>query len=122
MPILFNQPVQKPLRQKLRNTLAPAEIILWSHLQGRKFHNLKFRRQHGIGPYIVDFYCPEIKLAIEVDGASHFTLEQKLKDRERTEFIKSKGVNVVRVMNGDVYCDMEKVLRRIDAWIPENRL
>ncbi len=122
MPKLFNQPTQKPLRQKLRNSLTSAEIILWSHLQGRKFYNLKFRRQQGIGPYVVDFYCPEIHLAIEVDGASHFTPDQKKKDLKRTQFLESKGIRVVRVMNGDVYADMEKVLRRIEAGIPENNL
>ena len=112
---IFNRPTQKTLQQNLRNHLPPAEAILWTYLQGRKFRGLKFRRQHGIGPYVVDFYCPEIMLAVEVDGGSHSTPEQIQKDEDRTRFIESQDVRVVRVVNGDVYSDIEKVLRRIEA-------
>jgi len=118
MPQVHNLSDQKQFRKDLRNNLAPAEAILWIQLQGRKFHGLKFRRQHGVGPYVVDFYCPEIHLAVEVDGMSHFTPEEQERDRVRTEFIASKGICIVRVMNGDVYVDMEKVLTRIERMIP----
>ena len=123
MAKIFNPRSQKSLRQNLRNNLPPAEAILWTYLQGRKFHGLKFRRQHGIGPYIVDFYCPEMKLAVEVDGQSHFTPEQIEKDSIRTKFIESNGLQIVRVVNGDVYSDIEKVLKKIEKYLSnvENR-
>jgi len=118
MQSLYNLTTQKVLRQALRNEASPAEGILWSHLQGRKFHGLKFRRQYGIGAYVVDFYCPEARLVVEVDGQSHLELGERESDLARTRYIESKGIVVVRVANGDVYGDMEKVFRRIETVLP----
>ena len=118
MQLLYNQTTQKSLRQTLRNEASPAEGILWSCLMGRKFHGLKFRRQYGIGAYVVDFYCPEARLVVEVDGQSHFEPGEEERDLARTKYIESKGILVVRVANGDVYGDMEKVLGRIEAALP----
>jgi very-short-patch-repair endonuclease len=66
-----NRPELKEVRKKLRNQATPAEAALWKLLSGKKCGGLKFRRQHSVGPYILDFYCPEAKLAIEVDGNAH---------------------------------------------------
>ncbi|MEI6510729.1 MAG: endonuclease domain-containing protein [Candidatus Uhrbacteria bacterium] len=118
MQLLYNLTTQKALRQTLRNEASPAEGILWSFLMGRKFHGLKFRRQHGIGPYVVDFYCPEARLVVEVDGQSHFEEGERESDIARTKYVESKGIVVVRVANGDVYGDMEKVLRKIEVGLP----
>ena len=63
---------RKQIRRKLRNSATPQEVIIWSRLKNSQL-DYKFRRQHSIGKYIVDFYCPQIKLAIEVEGDSHFT-------------------------------------------------
>jgi hypothetical protein len=71
----FNQLWQNPYRKKLRNHSTYTEVLFWNRIKGRKVGGLKFRRQHGIGKYIVDFYCPEIKLAIELDGLIHNTVE-----------------------------------------------
>ncbi len=68
----FNFKTQKPVRQQLRNQITRAEKTLWYHLRGRNLWGYKFRRQQGVGPYIVDFYCPAAKLAVEVDGDSHY--------------------------------------------------
>lgn len=68
---LFNKSETKEKRKELRKNLPKAEQIIWSKLRAKKFLNIKFRRQQGIGPYIVDFYCREYNFAIEIDGSSH---------------------------------------------------
>ena len=68
----FNQDSEKEKRQRLRNTMPDAEVILWSRLKGRQILGCKFRRQHSVGPFVMDFYSPEIRLAIELDGDSHY--------------------------------------------------
>jgi very-short-patch-repair endonuclease len=65
---------KKSFRKRLRKTLTPAEAALWRRLQGRQLLGKKFRRQHSVGRYIVDFYCPECRVAIELDGAGHFSI------------------------------------------------
>jgi len=107
---LFNNPKLKTLRRKLRNNIPKAEVILWSKLQGRRFKGLKFRRQYGIGRYVVDFYCHKLNLAIEVDGDSHFTSSAEKYDKRRQEYIESKGVKVIRYNNNDVYKNLDGVL------------
>ena len=71
MGTLYNRDEQKTSRQYLRNHMTRAEIVLWYNLKGRQMLGCKFRRQHGGAQYILDFYCPELRLAIDVDGASH---------------------------------------------------
>ena len=77
-----NLPYDKAFRQQLRRESTPCERILWRHINGRQINGLKFRRQHGFGPYVMDFYCPEIKLCIEVDGVVHESEEAKRHDAE----------------------------------------
>src|SRR3989338_3200 len=97
-------------KRKLRSEMTRAENQLWLRLRGRQFGNLKFRRQHGIGSYIVDFYCPERSFVIEVDGDVHAESYQKLKDQEREEDLMSLGAQVVRYTNEEVLCNMDGVL------------
>lgn len=80
--------------------MTPAEECLWQSLRGRQVANLKFRRQHPLGPYIVDFCCPEIRLIIEIDGEVHET--QREYDAGRTETIEQYGYRVIRFTNDDV--------------------
>ena len=84
--------------------------------------NLKFRRQHGIGEYIADFYCPEIKLVIEIDGAPHFTDEGRDYDRIRTEFMDCPGIRILRFSNSEVTNNIEEVLKKIKAEILHMKL
>jgi very-short-patch-repair endonuclease len=72
---LNNKPILKNYRKGLRNNMTEAEIVLWKYLKGSQLDGKKFRRQHSFGNYILDFYCAPLKLAIELDGASHFTEE-----------------------------------------------
>jgi very-short-patch-repair endonuclease len=90
------------LARKLRRELTPAEASLWAHLRNRRFEGFKFRRQHPFGPYILDFYCHERALAIEVDGGGHFTVDQESRDEARTAFLEDAGLAVLRVTNADV--------------------
>ena len=87
-----------------------AEIKLWQHLKGKQFLGLKFRRQYGIGQYIVDFYCPEKKFAIEVDGATHLKMKRKRIDHIRDAFIRSLNIQIFRYTNLDISENIDGVL------------
>ena len=98
-----------PLRQQLRHETTPAENMFWVKVANRQFFNLKFRRQHGVGKYIVDFYCSEKKLIIEIDGDSH-AIENGLEDdRKRTEYLESFGYHVIRYQNRDIIDNIDGV-------------
>jgi very-short-patch-repair endonuclease len=92
----------------LRQQLTPAEEQLWSALRGRQLVGLKFRCQHPVGRFIVDFYCPSCKLVIEVDGDIH--TQQKAYDEARTEQLQSYGYRVLRFTNEEVLNDLQTVL------------
>ena len=88
---------------------------MWQLLKGRKTGGYKFRRQQGIGPYVLDFYCPELKLCVEIDGNSH---DHKFEcDEERTAFLARQGIRVLRYQNEQVYCNpqwvADDILRRV---------
>ena len=95
----------------LRQRMTPAEERLWHSLRGRHVASLKFRRQHPLGPYIVDFCCPEIRLVIEIDGEVHET--QKEYDAGRFEALQHFGYRVIRFSNDDVLLRHESVLDTI---------
>jgi len=103
----------KENRKKLRNSLTPAEAKLWSLLKNSQLENRKFRRQHSIGPYILDFYCPSERLCIELDGVVHYTDGGFEYDVERTEYLKMHNIKVVRFENKDVFENTEGVLEVI---------
>ena len=94
--------------RRLRQQLTPAEDQLWSALRGRQLVGLKFRCQHPVGRFIVDFYCPSCKLVIEVDGDIH--AQQKAYDDARTEQLQSFGYRVLRFTNEEVLNDLQTVL------------
>ena len=93
--------------------MPPAEVILWSKLRSKGLNGCKFRRQYSIGSYIVDFYCPQIKLVIEVDGDSHFVDGADSYDRNRQAIIESLGISFLRFTNRDVYERLEGVINTI---------
>ena len=104
---------QKLLRQTLRNNATAPEAILWRMLKGKQIDGLKFRRQFGLGPYVLDFYCPEIRLCIELDGDVHKSYEQSQYDEIRTRFIASNNIKVIRFENDVVYRNMESIIEAI---------
>ena len=95
------------------------ERRLWSKLRARQLHGLKFRRQHGIGPYIVDFYCPEHSLVIEIDGDTHAEVNQIKKDAVRDQYLRSLGLHVVRYRNDDILKNLEGVLDDLEKRVSE---
>jgi len=107
-------------RRELRSNLTPAEALLWANLKNSNLDGKKFRRQHGIGPYIADFYCPECRVIIELDGAVHFDLLAQERDDLRTTFLESLGMRDIRFENCDVIENLELVLEAIRAALKEN--
>jgi very-short-patch-repair endonuclease len=102
-------------RRQLRRASTDAEAALWSRLRGRRFAGLKFRRQHPCGIYIVDFFCADRGLAIEVDGGQHFEANAQAYDARRTRYLASRGVEVVRVGADRALVETEGVLLEIAA-------
>ncbi len=101
--------------RELRKSQTPAEQILWEMLRDRRFMGLKFRRQHQFGPYILDFYCDERKLVVELDGAVHETETRKVVDQKRDEYLRSMGLPVLRLSNHIVQESPKQALERIEA-------
>ncbi len=112
MKEIFNTENTRNFRKKLRTNLTPAEAFLWTYLKANKLGR-KFRRQHSIGIYTVDFYCPEENLAVELDGQPHFDLGADYKDEIRTEYFEQFGIRVVRFENKDVFDRTGWVLENI---------
>ena len=105
----------KDLRAQLRKNLTPAEAFLWSKLKARQFKNKRFTRQHSIGYYIVDFYCAEHKLIIELDGEVHNNALQMEKDEIRTNYLKSLNYTVIRFENKMVFDNLPSVYMEIES-------
>jgi len=106
-----NAPEQKEQRKALRKNMTPAEALLWRALKGRGAGGLKFRRQQGIGPYILDFYCPERQLGIEVDGSSHNHKYEY--DEQRTAYFRKQGIRIIRFSNEQVFSSLHGVVAEI---------
>jgi very-short-patch-repair endonuclease len=109
----FNRETEKEKRRQLRNTMPVAEVILWSRLKGRQILGCKFRRQHSVGAYILDFYSPEIRFGIELDGDSHYEVGAKEYDERRTQFIDGFNIKIIRVLNTDIYDNLDGILEMI---------
>ncbi len=111
--------LQRELARKMRRKPTAAEDLLWDRLRSKRLQGLKFRRQHPIGRFIVDFYCVEAGLAIEVDGPVHQHRAEE--DRARQEHLESRGVKFLRFSNDDIAADIDQVLRTISAAAEANR-
>ncbi len=110
---LLNRKELKPVRSNLRNKSTSAESVLWNLLKSRNLKGRKFRRQHSIDNYIVDFYCPSEKLVIELDGDPHGDYIQIEKDTIRDKYLEELGFTVLRFENRFVFQDPEYVLNEI---------
>ena len=113
MKFLRNNPALKQRRQELRRNQTEAEKVIWAHLRNKQFYGMKFFRQYSIGPYILDFYCPTVKLAVELDGGQHSECEHREYDYARSEYLKAQGIDVMRFWNHDVLLDMGSVLTKL---------
>ncbi|MDO8283138.1 MAG: endonuclease domain-containing protein [Thermodesulfovibrionia bacterium] len=109
----FNKHTEKEKRRQLRKNMPKAEIILWSKLKNKSLCGYKFRRQYSVNKFVIDFYSPELKLAIEVDGDSHFTDGADICDKERQIIIESYGIEFLRFTNREVYENVDGVIEFI---------
>ncbi|PYV89114.1 MAG: hypothetical protein DMG05_14295 [Acidobacteria bacterium] len=107
MARIYNRTTEKPRRQLLRREMPRAEKILWSKLRGRQMLGYKFRRQFSVQTYVVDFYCAPARLAIEIDGDSHFQKGSPARDDARQAAIESFGIDFLRFRNVEVFEHLE---------------
>lgn len=119
MTEIFNKKVLRERRKELRHNMTKAEAILWTYIKGRKIEKQRFLRQFSIGGYIVDFYCPQLHLAIEVDGATHSSEEEIKYDKERQGDIEGLGIVFLRFGNEEIYGGLESVLHEIRSKVIE---
>lgn len=113
---------QSYIRAKtFRHQMTPPEARLWSALRASRFRGLKFRRQHPVGPYILDFYCAAARLAIEVDGAGHDNPDQGRHDQRRTAWLATQGIKVIRLSAEHVRTELDGVLNFIGEAIRARR-
>lgn len=110
---IYNKSDSKELRKYFRANVSKAEQLLWAKLKAKRFCDVKFRRQYGVDKYILDFYSVELRLAIEIDGGTHFEKEEIEYDEKRTKFLNSIRIKVIRFTNNDVYKNILNVLEEI---------
>jgi len=113
MKFNFNDPYLKDRRRELRSNQTDAERKLWSLIRSRQIAGLRFLRQYGAGPYILDFYCPEKKLCVELDGGQHNASEHREYDKQRTEYLSSLGIKVIRFWDNEVFDNTQGVVEGI---------
>ena len=113
MPKLLNDRSHKLRRQELRRNMPQPEQKLWYYLRKKWLGGFKFRRQYGVGPFILDFYCPQALLAIELEGDSNFEPGAKEKDEARSHFIVSHGIKILRFTNNEIRDSLDRVLEII---------
>jgi len=117
MIFMKNDPILKDRRRFLRRKQTDAERAFWSKVRNGQFHRLKFFRQYSVGLYILDFYCPAKKLAVELDGGQHNLSDGREYDAERTAYLNGHGIVVVRFWNNEVLQEIEGVLMRLEQFI-----
>ena len=102
--------------------MTDAEIFLWSKIKNKQLAGYKFRRQHSIGRYIVDFYCPKLKIVIEADGGHHNWEENIIYDEERTKYLNSLNIKVIRYWNHEVLKGIDDVLQDLENKIKDRKI
>ena len=110
---IFNQNKLKSTRQSLRNNMPLPEIILWNRIRGKQLLCYKFRRQYSVQNFVIDFYCPAKKIAIEIDGDNHYTESKIVEDKIRQKKIEELGIKVLRFTNLEIETNIDGVLAQI---------
>ena len=113
MTFLYQNPRLKERRRALRNGSTDVERFLWKFLRGKQLDGFRFTRQYSVGTYILDFYCIDARLAIELDGGQHLEKETRIYDEERTKFLESHCIYVLRFWNNEVINNPDSVLEAI---------
>jgi len=109
----YNNPILKQTRKKLRKNQTEVERLLWQKLRNKQVNGLRFLRQYSIGFYIIDFYCPKYKLAVELDGGQHAENNRLVYDEKRTRYLQQKDVKVIRIWNNEAITNVNGVLQKI---------
>jgi very-short-patch-repair endonuclease len=109
----YNKSTEKEKRRRLRQNQTKAEALLWQKLRDRQIEGLKFRRQYSVECFVLDFYCPALRLAIEIDGESHQSEEAAAYDRDRQAFIEALGIRFLRFTNQEVYEHLDAAIEQI---------
>jgi len=115
MQRIFNRHSELEKRRILRARMTIEEKILWERISNRKLKDCKFRRQYSIGPYVVDFYCPAKKLAVEIDGVIHESEINTEYDKERDDFIGSLGIKTIRISNEEIRSNLNSVINKLEG-------
>ena len=103
------------MAKELRGTMSLPEVVLWQAIRARKLDGLRFRRQHPFGPYVLDFYCPEFRLCVEVDGGSHSLGNRPDQDEVRDAYLATRGISTLRLTASLVLGDVDDATRTIRA-------
>ena len=113
------QPLIRDTARRLRRKQTEWEHNLWTRLRRRQLKGFKFRRQHPIGPFFADFFCPEAKLVIEIDGPQH--ADELARDESRTGFLRDAGYRVLRFWNHEIRAEIDTVMQRIADALEQSR-
>ncbi|MFQ3598369.1 MAG: endonuclease domain-containing protein [Chloroherpetonaceae bacterium] len=119
---IFNRTEMKDLRRTLRRNQTEAEAIFWSKVRNNQLANCKFRRQYSVERFVIDFYAPEVRLAIELDGGVHFTDEAQARDKAREAVISQYDISFLRFTNSDIKLNLQGVLEAVRLKVEELRL
>jgi very-short-patch-repair endonuclease len=121
MSEIFNKHEMKERRQELRREMTEPERLLWTRIRNRQIYGCKFRRQFSICAYVVDFYSPEIKLVVEIDGPSHDSADAIDYDKNRQEEIESLGIRIVKFTNKDVLSNLDMVINQLSETVKNQK-
>jgi len=110
----------KEFSRKLRNNSTLGEVLLWKQLRAGQLQGLTFNRQKPLGRYIVDFYCKQLQLVIEIDGGYHFEEEQKILDKERQAVLEDLGLHFLRFHDEEIRKDLPQVLQKIKDYMEQS--
>ena len=120
MTQLFNKLTEKEKRRILRKNTTASEKIVWTYLRRKQILNERFLRQFSVEYYVLDFYCPRLRLAIEIDGDSHFINQDAIDyDKKRQAYIENLGIEFLRFRNEEVFADNDAVINTITQKVIE---
>jgi very-short-patch-repair endonuclease len=121
MTLAFNKKKEQEKRRYLRKNMPKAEVLLWCKLKNKQIHGERFLRQYSVDQYVIDFYCPQLKLAIEIDGDSHFIPGAEEQDKARQDYIEAFGIRFLRFINDDIYKNIDGVCQVVYTIVEEMR-
>ena len=113
----YNKTIEKEKRRKLRRNSTHVEELVWNFIRNRQLLGYKFRRQYSVDRYVIDFYCSEIKLAVELDGASHNSVEQKIYDLKRQKELEAFGIKFLLISDDEIFSNPNKAFEKIEKAI-----